>query len=68
MRLVTATILVLISATRLAADIKLDQSPARPDEWGYRPEAGAASEVNPPPFSWRPHENHARFTHPRDDP
>jgi len=35
-------------------ELKLDERPAEPGEWGYRPAAGAVSQVNPPSFSWRP--------------
>ncbi len=44
----------LLFATTAPAQIKLDESPARPGEWGYRPAAGAVSAVTPPAFSWRP--------------
>jgi len=37
-----------------AAALALDESPARPGEWGFRPEDGRASPVNPPNFVWRP--------------
>jgi hypothetical protein len=33
---------------------KLDQRPAEPGTWGYRPETGAVSQTDPPSFSWRP--------------
>jgi hypothetical protein len=33
---------------------ELDERPAEPGEWGYRPAGGAVSRVNPPAFSWRP--------------
>ena len=47
---------LLLLAPALAQDqeMKLDESPAQPGEWGYRPAAGAVSRVNPPAFSWRP--------------
>ena len=35
-----------------AATVPLDQRPAKPDEWGYRPAEGAAVPLNPPTFSW----------------
>lgn len=41
-------------ATAMSADIKLDQQPAAPGEWGYRPANGAVLHVTPPPFVWRP--------------
>jgi hypothetical protein len=34
--------------------LKLDERPAVPEEWGYRPANGTVSQVNPPSFSWRP--------------
>ncbi len=36
------------------AEILLEESPAKTGEWGFRPEQGALSAVNPPGFSWRP--------------
>jgi len=33
---------------------ELDQRPAEPGEWGYRPANGSVTQVNPPSFSWRP--------------
>lgn len=38
----------------LAAEIALDESPAKPGEWGFRPDEQAPVAVNPPAFSWRP--------------
>ncbi|MFZ5830875.1 MAG: DUF4962 domain-containing protein [Planctomycetota bacterium] len=38
----------------LAAAPTLDEKPAQPGEWGYRPAAGTVVEVTPPGFSWRP--------------
>jgi hypothetical protein len=37
-----------------AQALRLDEAPARPGEWGYRPADGSASAANPPGFSWRP--------------
>ncbi len=34
------------------AALPLDQRPAKPDEWGYRPADGAAVALNPPSFTW----------------
>ncbi len=34
------------------AALPLDQRPARPDEWGYRPADGATAPLNPPTFTW----------------
>ncbi|MGB2864706.1 MAG: DUF4962 domain-containing protein [Sedimentisphaerales bacterium] len=47
--------LVLLCVTPgLGAELKLDERPAEPGEWGYRPAAGSVSQVNPPSFTWRP--------------
>ncbi len=37
-----------------AAELKLDESPAKEGEWGYRPADGGTAEQDPPSFSWRP--------------
>lgn len=50
----TATI-VLLSPVG-AGDLVVDERPARAGEWGLRPAEGAAVEVNPPAFVWRPQE------------
>ncbi|WP_414663004.1 DUF4962 domain-containing protein [Horticoccus sp. 23ND18S-11] len=34
------------------AAVPLDQRPAKPDEWGYRPADGATVPLNPPTFTW----------------
>ena len=38
----------------IAEELVLDETPARGEEWGYRPAGGTVSDVNPPSFSWRP--------------
>jgi len=48
------SLVLLCVAPGLGAELKLDQRPAEPGEWGYRPAAGSISQVNPPSFSWRP--------------
>jgi hypothetical protein len=47
---------LLLLAPALAQDreLELDERPAQPGEWGYRPADGSVSRVNPPAFSWRP--------------
>lgn len=37
-----------------AQTLSLDEQPAGPEEWGYRPADGDVSQVTPPSFSWRP--------------
>lgn len=49
-----ALLIILFAASAPAAELKLDESPAEPGEWGYRPADGDVSQVNPPSFSWRP--------------
>src|SRR5688572_15068397 len=39
----------------------LDERPAVPGEWGYRPADGHASEVDPPGFVWRPQKDLASY-------
>jgi len=52
----TVIVLLLLGVPGLSSgqELKLDERPAEPGEWGYRPAAGAVSQVNPPSFSWRP--------------
>jgi len=51
---VVISILLLCATPNLGAELKLDERPAEPGEWGYRPADGSVSQVNPPSFSWRP--------------
>jgi len=46
--------LLFVTGLAEAQKLTLDERPAEPGEWGYRPAAGAVSQVNPPSFSWRP--------------
>lgn len=51
--------LIVVAAAALAGmaagdELSLDERPAAPNEWGYRPAAGSESRVNPPAFCWRP--------------
>lgn len=46
--------LILVPAAANADTIELDQRPAGPSDWGYRPDDGTTSATNPPSFSWRP--------------
>ncbi len=45
---------VLMPAALPAAQPTLDQRPAVPLEWGYRPAEGSQPSTNPPSFTWRP--------------
>jgi hypothetical protein len=45
-----------------AAPPVLDESPAQPGEWGFRPDSGESPvKRNPPPMSWRPVEGAASY-------
>ncbi len=51
---VYVTLLQLIPLAAMAAPLKLDESPAGDEEWGYRPAAGAVSQASPPGvYHWR---------------
>jgi hypothetical protein len=47
-------LILLQLAAATAADLKLDETPAGDEEWGYRPAAGSTCETTPPSFCWRP--------------
>jgi hypothetical protein len=53
--LMTAILLSVSLACSAGDDAsQLDERPAQPGEWGYRPDNGAVSQTDPPSFSWRP--------------
>lgn len=55
--------LLVCTLTAFAIEaLELNQSPAEPGDWGYRPAAGETLAVNPPAFSWRPSEGIASYT------
>jgi len=54
MRSFLMVVATFLPAVGLAADLTLDESPARDGDWGYRPAAGSVSEMTPPAFCWRP--------------
>lgn len=56
---ITLALTLLLATSALA--LTLDQSPAEPGEWGYRPHGDMPAEVNPPGFSWRPTPGVARY-------
>ncbi len=51
--------ILFIQASVLALD--LDEAPAEPGEWGFRPD-DAMVDVNPPAFCWRPAQSAASYT------
>ncbi len=53
-RCLALIVLALVPAAAFAEVLDLDESPAGPSDWGYRPKEGDASGTNPPSFSWRP--------------
>ena len=53
-RAIGFALLLLVPGLAAGQTLKLDERPAEPGEWGYRPAEAAVSQVNPPSFSWRP--------------
>ena len=53
---ILAVLLLQASLASLPATaaLKLNERPAEPGEWGYRPAAGSVSQTDPPSFAWRP--------------
>ncbi|MBM3335519.1 DUF4962 domain-containing protein, partial [Candidatus Sumerlaeota bacterium] len=62
LRTVTLVLLVFVAAVaRGGAPPEVDDSPARPGEWGFRPADAATVETNPPAFAWRPQKGAATY-------
>ncbi len=54
----TFIMLLLVFFVHVSASaLILDESPAEPGSWGFRPADGTSVFVNPPAFTWRPHKN-----------
>jgi len=53
-RLVTLMLSLALACVASGEPLKLDERPAEPGTWGYRPDAGSISQTDPPSFSWRP--------------
>ena len=47
-------LVVLLAGAATAGPPPLDERPAGPGEWGFRPRPDAVSRRNPPSFAWRP--------------
>ena len=47
-------VLALMLSPLAQAALELDESPAEPGDWGYRPADAAEPALNPPGFTWRP--------------
>ena len=47
---------VLLTLTQLASAgaLAVDESPAKPEEWGCRPAHESTANTTPPAFVWRP--------------
>ena len=60
-RLLSLLVLTLLPATVIADTVKLDETPAGPSDWGYRPAEGATCSTNPPSFCWRPQKGIERW-------
>ena len=59
--LLPGAILTLVLAHPGLAALPLDERPARPDEWGYRPADGEKVALNPPSFTWIAPANAAKY-------
>ncbi len=59
--LATAFVCVLLCARTAQAAHAVDESPAESGEWGFRPQEGRATRVNPPGFVWRPQDGAATY-------
>ncbi|GMV93131.1 MAG: heparinase [Candidatus Hydrogenedentota bacterium] len=55
-------ILPLMLPHFVSAQPSLDETPAAPGDWGYRPGNSETTAVNPPAFSWRPTDGIATYT------
>ena len=54
-RILSAVVLsVLLLCDARASSPKLDERPAEPGTWGYRPDENVISQTDPPSFTWRP--------------
>ena len=47
-----AVLVGLVATHVCGAAVPLDQRPANPGEWGYRPADGEVARLNPPTLSW----------------
>ncbi len=47
-------VLLALACSARAQAPKLDERPAEPETWGYRPDQGTLAPTDPPSFSWRP--------------
>ena len=58
---VLVPILSLFFVAEASRALELDQSPALPGEWGYRPAPEEVLQLTPPGFSWRPMKDIAQW-------
>lgn len=59
-RLGSTVLVFFLAIARIASSAeapRVDDHPAEPGEWGFRPPDGGTTEVNPPGFVWRPQKN-----------
>jgi hypothetical protein len=60
-RLVIGLLGIVLGTYAAAAQVAVNDTPGKEGEWGFRPEEGVASAVNPPGFVWRPQEGAASY-------
>ncbi|MFO7958147.1 MAG: DUF4962 domain-containing protein [Candidatus Brocadiia bacterium] len=57
-----SVVVMLLVAWSAAGAFELDERPAEPGRWGFRPEDGAEVHRNPPGFTWRPTDGAVSYT------
>jgi len=55
------SLLLTLSQLVTAGALALDESPAGPTDWGFRPAAGSTADLTPPAFVWRPVDGAASY-------
>jgi len=55
-------VILTLSQFVTAGALALDESPAAPQEWGYRPADGGMEQTTPPAFVWRPVKGATHYT------
>jgi len=61
-RLGLCSVCLLVASSLEAAQLTIDNRPANPDEWGYRPADGAVVRLTPPSLTWLPEREAVSYT------
>jgi len=54
-------LLLLLAPVLAFSALKVDDTPGKPGEWGFRPAADSTSQTTPPGFCWRPQKGAAEY-------